>query len=100
MSVFTRPAPRWALRAFWIFVYSVVLIGLIAVGDSVAIALWVALPVLWLLVGTARIRRTALVVARVLGLAFRSALTAAIMVGVPLAILYFLVRFVKWAWTD
>lgn len=98
VSTLFQPAPRWALRAFWIFLYSVVLIGLIATGDRGAITLWIAIPVAWLLLGTARIHRGAQAAARVAEQTFVWALIAAITVGVPLAILYFLVRFVKWAW--
>lgn len=114
MSFLTRPLPDAVTTAIWRALY--LLVAALALLDGyynqgqggIETGAWMLVAfVAWHGLGPVRRRRAAQGLADWLVRTFGPALALvvragnlAVMVAAPFAILYFLVRFVKWAWTD
>jgi hypothetical protein len=80
-----------------------VLLTLDGFADKEALAMGVgmlAFGLTWALIGTQRINRAGERAIELVGVGIAGVVMIALWIGVPLAALYFVVRFVKWAWTN
>ncbi len=123
MSISTKPLPDWVDRVVLWMLYLVFAAVLISepVGNPFAFVFGVAmivLPVVWYFAGTERMTRVVRRLLRPVAGRIENAATAvvdgigaiittgiviflaALWIGIPLGALYFLVRFVKWAWSN
>src|SRR5262245_3642865 len=98
-----RPWLKWACVGTYWFVTAVLLLGGVTAADVEALALGIALTmigIVWSYYGTQAISRAIERTVEGIGTAIGFTIVAAIEVGIPLVGLYFLVRFIKWAWTN
>lgn len=101
-------AKRLLKAVYWGFLLSFLgILGIVAAesesGFAVAALFVVGVPIVWYSIrprGRTILVLRALKFVRITNALVGAALAAAVFIGVPLAALYFLVRFVKWAWTD